>query len=90
MHQIRLSIFCVVPLLLGAPCHARFQPASSPVPKGLMLNLDFQNVQDGLIPNKAFFPLYVPQCDAGIETLLQEQMLVVSSDPRTTATAGSQ
>ena len=49
-------------------------------PKGLMLNLDFQNVQDGLIPNKAFFPLYVPQCDAGIETLLQEQMLVLKDD----------
>ena len=50
------------------------------LPKGLMLNLDFQNVQAGLIPNKAFFPLYVPQCDAGIETLLQEQMLVLKND----------
>lgn len=45
-----------------------------------MLNLDFTSVENGLIPNKAFFPLYVPLCDAGIETLLQEKMLVLKND----------
>ena len=45
-----------------------------------MLNLDFSQVEDGLIPNKAFFPLYVPQCDAGIDYVLQEMMLVLKSD----------
>lgn len=50
------------------------------LPKGLMLNLDFAHVENGLIPNKAFFPLYVPQGDAGIETLLQEPMLILKSD----------
>lgn len=50
------------------------------LPKGLMLNLDFAHVEDGLIPNKAFFPMYVPLCDAGIEPLLQEQMLVLKND----------
>jgi hypothetical protein len=54
--------------------------ATSGYPSGLMLNLDFQNAANGLIPNKAFFPLYVPQCDAGIEPLLQERMLVLKSD----------
>lgn len=29
-------------------------------PKGIILNLDFQNVHDGLIPNKTLYPLYVP------------------------------
>lgn len=53
---------------------------SQPLPKGVMLNLDFSNVEQGLIPNKAFFPLYVPQCDAGIEDLLQEKMLVLKDD----------
>lgn len=50
------------------------------LPKGLILNLDFKNTSNGLIPNKAFFPLYVPQCDAGIEPLLHEMMLVLKSD----------
>jgi len=50
------------------------------MPKGLILNLDFQHVDNELIPNKAFFPLYVPQCDAGIEPLLQEMMLVLKSE----------
>ncbi len=45
-----------------------------------MLNLDFAHVEAGLIPNKAFFPLYMPQCDAGIEPLLNEQMLVLTND----------
>lgn len=54
--------------------------ATSSFPNGLMLNLDFQNVEEGLIPNKAFFPLYVPQCDAGVEPFLQEMMLVFKSD----------
>jgi len=33
---------------------------NSPLPKGLMLNLDFQNITDGLIPSKTLYPLYVP------------------------------
>ena len=64
-------------LVLGSAIAGETDPSR---PKGLMLNLDFQNVQDGLIPNKAFFPLHVPQCDAGIESLLQEMMLVLKND----------
>jgi hypothetical protein len=33
---------------------------NQPLPKGLMLNLDFQNVTDGLIPSKTLYPLHVP------------------------------
>ena len=34
--------------------------AGDPPPKGLMLNLDFERIEDGLIPSKTLFPLYVP------------------------------
>lgn len=46
-------------------CIARAQH----VPKGLILNLDFQNIQEGLIPNKTLYPLYVPLGELGTETL---------------------
>jgi hypothetical protein len=32
-----------------------------PQPKGIMLNLDFQQIKDGLIPSKTLYPLVVPQ-----------------------------
>ncbi|MBN2784532.1 MAG: hypothetical protein JXR25_06865 [Pontiellaceae bacterium] len=41
-----------------------------------MLNLDFQHSEQGLIPNRAFFPLYVPHGDLTIQELLGENMLV--------------
>ncbi|MDF7798261.1 LamG domain-containing protein [Pontiellaceae bacterium B1224] len=31
------------------------------IPHGLMLNLDFEKAQEGLIPSKSLFPLFVPQ-----------------------------
>ncbi len=34
--------------------------AASELPKGLMLNLDFRKIEEGLIPNKTLYPLYVP------------------------------
>ena len=33
------------------------------LPKGLILNLDFRQIEDGLIPNKTLYPLHVPQGD---------------------------
>ena len=33
----------------------------SSLPRGLILNLDFQHIHNGLIPNKTLYPLYVPQ-----------------------------
>ena len=51
--------------------------AESALPKGLMLNLDFQNIKDGLIPNKALFPLYVPLSGLGIEPVNSRNVLAV-------------
>ena len=47
-------------LLAGIMGSVRTCPAGEPLPSGILLNLDFQNVKDGLIPNKALYPLYVP------------------------------
>jgi hypothetical protein len=47
-----------------------------PLPKGLMLNLDFQQIKDGLIPNKTLYPLYVPL--AGLDTLLEQNRSVLA------------
>lgn len=34
--------------------------AEHPFPKGVMLNLDLQHIETGLIPNKTLYPLHVP------------------------------
>ena len=41
-----------------------------------MLNLDFRNASEGLIPNRSLYPLYVPQGPLEIKPLLGENMLV--------------
>lgn len=38
------------------------------LPKGLMLNFDLRRIEDGLIPNKTLYPLYVPKGDLGTES----------------------
>lgn len=45
------------------------------LPVGLMLNLDFEKAQDGLIPSKSLYPLYVPQGDLSIERFNHRNML---------------
>jgi hypothetical protein len=45
------------------------------LPKGLMLNLDFQQIKDGLIPSKTLYPLYVPLGDLGTDTFNNRTML---------------
>ncbi len=42
--------------------------AGNPLPRGLMLNLDFQRIEDGLIPNKTLYPLHVPIGDLDTAT----------------------
>ncbi|VGO19171.1 LamG domain-containing protein [Pontiella sulfatireligans] len=44
-------------------------------PTGLMLNLDFQNVQKGIIPSKTLFPLHVPLAGLATETVNNRSML---------------
>jgi hypothetical protein len=46
------------------------------LPKGVMLNLDFQNIQKGLIPNKTLYPLYVPTDH--LETTVVNNRLVLT------------
>jgi len=41
--------------LASSVCHA--DPSA---PKGILLNLDLQNIQNGLIPSKTLYPLFVP------------------------------
>jgi hypothetical protein len=73
MHRTTQLIILTLGLSVASgPCRAN----ETAYPKGLMLNLDFQDVTNGLIPNKAFYPLHVPQGSLNIETLLGQNMLV--------------
>ena len=47
------------------------------LPKGIVLNLDFQQIKDGLIPNKVLYPLYVPANGLGTETVNNREILVL-------------
>lgn len=58
---------------MGNTHNCRAEPS---LPKGLMLNLDFQNIQNGLIPSKTLYPLYVPQGKLETETVNARNMLV--------------
>ncbi|MEN8254011.1 MAG: LamG domain-containing protein [Verrucomicrobiota bacterium] len=51
--------------------------AGNPLPKGLMLNLDFQKIENGLIPNKTLYPLYVPIGDLGTITNNDKRVLLM-------------
>ncbi len=46
-----------------------------PLPKGLMLNLDFNQVEEGLIRNKTLYPLDVPLGDLGIIPIHNRKVL---------------
>lgn len=54
--------------------------AGFPAPKGLMLNLDLENVKNGLIPNKTLYPLYVPLGDLSIDRFNYRNLLAFTSD----------
>ena len=69
-----MRLFCIWACCLLFVAAGRAE--TNPLPKGLMLNLDFQHAQQGLIPNRSFYPLYVPQGDLVIQELLGENMLV--------------
>jgi len=53
--------------------------AGTPLPKGLMLNLDFQRIENGLIPNKTLYPLYVPIDGLGTETSNNRVLLMFAA-----------
>ena len=62
--------------------HARIQEENNQnkLPKGLMLNLDFEAAQNGLIPSKTLYPLYVPQGDLFIERIKHRNLLIVDPE----------
>ncbi len=49
----------------------------SVLPEGLILNLDFQHIDQGLIPNKALYPLYVPLDGIGTRTFHNRTVLEI-------------
>jgi len=51
--------------------------AEQSMPKGLMLNLDFQEAKEGLIPSKTLYPLFVPQENLGIENHNHRKILTL-------------
>jgi hypothetical protein len=56
IHSVPISLVFIISLLF----QFNYCWAEQSLPKGVMLNLDFQNIQKGLIPNKTLYPLYVP------------------------------
>ena len=67
--------YCILILLVGLLCQMSECSADQLLPKGLMLNLEFQNIKAGLIPSKTLYPLYVPIGDLGTETVNNRTML---------------
>lgn len=63
--------------LLIATIAVGVQAGDSP-PKGLMLNLDFQRIEDGLIPSKTLFPLHVPLGELGTTTFGKRTVLLLN------------
>ncbi len=73
MHRkVKLLILTLGFISLSAHCFGE----ATTYPRGLMLNLDFQNAANGLIPNKAFYPLHVPMGTLNTAPLLGKNMLV--------------
>jgi len=51
--------------------------ATASLPKGLMLNLDLQQIENGLIPNKTLYPLHVPLGDLDTATNNSNRVLLM-------------
>jgi len=67
------SGFLFLALLAALACPAR----QSDLPGGLILNLDLQHIQNGLVPNKTLYPLYVPLGGLGTRTFRNRTVLEV-------------
>ncbi len=73
------TILLILSLGLSAPISLSDElPISgkTDTPKGIILNLDFQNIHDGLIPNKTLYPLYVPLNDLGTKIVDDRTLLM--------------
>ncbi len=66
---LRILFVSIAAMAIGAQ-------ATASQPKGLMLNLDFQRIENGLIPSKTLYPLYVPMGDLSTATVDTRTLLV--------------
>ncbi len=64
-------------LLAALPVRAAIR---DDLPKGLMLNMDFETAREGLIPSKALYPLHVPMGELGLEWFHGRNMLAVQPE----------
>ncbi len=69
MHKRLVATGWLIALMAAGVC-------AGDLPKGLMLNLDLRRIEDGLIPNKTLYPLYVPQGDLGTESDSRQTLLI--------------
>jgi hypothetical protein len=65
-------------LLLLAGLFPLLCSAAPSLPVGLMLNLDFQQIKDGLIPSKTLYPLYVPLGKLDTQVVNQRNVLIIN------------
>ena len=78
MRHLRINaIYFSLVLLAGLVGETRKCMAAQPMPKGVMLNLDFQNIQNGLIPSKTLYPLYVPLGELDTQIANNRRILVL-------------
>lgn len=78
MRHFRINaIYFSLVLLAGLIGETRKCMADQAMPKGVMLNLDFQNIQDRLIPSKTLYPLYVPLEKLDTQIANNRRMLVL-------------
>jgi hypothetical protein len=81
MKYFKIHIASLILLLLAGsffPFHSSL--AEEPLPKGVMLNLDFQNIDKGLIPNKTLYPLYIPLDNLEIEMVNNRNVLAIQAE----------
>ncbi len=67
-------------LILCCTAGAGRAQISTNLPDGLMLNLNFEAAQEGLIPNLALYPLYVPQGGLRIDRVKHRNMLLLEPE----------
>jgi hypothetical protein len=72
-------IFALLALIAPLAAAQPFVFAGPKMPVGLMLNLDFQEIEEGLIPSKSLYPLHVPLGELGIEWINHRNLLALQA-----------
>ena len=71
-----------VPVMTALAALAFISSAGAVLPKGVILNLDFQQIKDGLIPNKSLYPLHVPIANLGTNISNNRTVLILEEGER--------